>query len=120
MNTNLFDQLMEQKNFELAVWTQGAARKAEEAVDETHTLEEMTKIFVYAAKNQVSLWGPRGEINDYSAREWSTLTGEYYYGRWELYFDMMFNALKNDQTINMEEYHRMAVAWGREWNIRVG
>ena len=80
----------------------------------------MTKIFVYGAKNQVSLWGPRGEINDYSAREWSKLTGEYYYGRWELYFDMLFNALAKNETINMDEYHRMAVAWGREWDSRVG
>lgn len=108
-----------QKNFELAVWTHGAVEKAKEAADETHTVEEMTKIFVYAAKNQVSLWGPRGEINDYSAREWSKLTGEYYYGRWELYFDMLFNALSKNETINMNDYHRMAIAWGREWNDRV-
>ena len=72
------------------MWTHGAVEKAKDAADETHSVEEMQKVFLFAAKNQVNvfvsthrqvtLWGPNGEINDYSAREWSKLTGEYYYG----------------------------------------
>ena len=91
--------------------------KAKDAADETHSVEEMQKVFLFAAKNQVNvfvsthrqvtLWGPNGEINDYSAREWSKLTGEYYYGRWDLYFNMLFDHLDRNETLNMDEYHEI-------------
>ena len=103
----------------MAVWTHGAVEKAKEAADETHTVEEMTKIFVYGAKNQVSLWGPRGEINDYSAREWSKLTGEYYYGRWERYFDLFFDSILNEKPFDSQLFHNISIAWGQEWDARV-
>lgn len=32
-------------------------------------------------------WGPSGEINDYSARAWQGLYGDYYRQRWALFFD---------------------------------
>ena len=61
----------------------GTAEKAKTAADTTHSLEEMTKAFLFSAKNQVTIWGPNGEINDYSAREWNGVVGDYYYGRWQ-------------------------------------
>ena len=111
------------------MWTQGAVEKAKDAADETHSVEEMQKVFLFASKNQVNvfvsthrqvtLWGPNGEINDYSAREWSKLTGEYYYGRWDLYFNMLFDHLDRNETLNMDEYHKKAVEFGLEWDSRV-
>lgn len=111
------------------MWTHGAVEKAKDAADETHSVEEMQKVFLFAAKNQVNafvsthrqvtLWGPNGEINDYSAREWSKLTGEYYYGRWDLYFNMLFDHLDRNETLNMDEYHKKAVEFGLEWDSRV-
>ena len=103
-------------NFELGIWTRGALEKAKMAMDDEHSLEYMEKVFLFASKNQVSLWGPNGEINDYSAREWNGLVGDYHYGRWELYFNMMFDFLDRNETINMDKYHEKAVEFGREWN----
>ena len=108
-----------QKNFELAVWTHGAVEKAKEAADETHTVEEMTKIFVYDAKNIVSIWGPHGEIDDYSSREWSKLIGEYYYGRWERYFNLFFDSILNEKPFDSQLFHNISIAWGQEWDARV-
>lgn len=78
----------------------------------------MEKVFLFASKNQVSLWGPNGEINDYSAREWNGLMGEYHYGRWNLYFNMMFDMLDRNETINMDKYHDKAVEFGRMWDAK--
>jgi hypothetical protein len=36
------------------------------------------------ARNQITLWGPFGEINDYAKKEWGGLVRDYYRGRWEL------------------------------------
>jgi alpha-N-acetylglucosaminidase len=91
-------------------------KKAENAVDDTHTLEEMQKVFLFAAKNQITLWGPNAEINDYSAREWSGLVGDYYYGRWNLYFDMLFDALNHNITLDQELYHNRSIEYGLRWD----
>ena len=104
----------------MAVWTHGAVEKAKEAADETHTVEEMTKIFVYGAKNIVSIWGPHGEIDDYSSREWSKLIGEYYYGRWERYFNLFFDSIVNEKPFDSLLFHNISIAWGQEWDARVG
>ena len=39
------------------------------------------------ARNLITRWGPNGEINDYSAREWNGLLTNYYKKRWKIYFD---------------------------------
>ena len=104
------------KNFLLGTLLKGTVEKAETAVDETHSFEEMKKAFLFSAKNQVTLWGPRGQINDYSSREWADLIGEYHYGRWELYFDMINACLKKGEYINLDGYHDKAVDFGVYWD----
>jgi len=37
----------------------------------------------FNALNQITLWGPTGEINDYAQKQWQGLMGDYYGGRWE-------------------------------------
>ena len=93
----------------MGVLLKGTVEKAKTAVDETHS-------FLFSAKNQVTLWGPNAEINDYSAREWAGLTGDYYYGRWELYFNTLFNCLDNNRTLDHEVYHKLAVEYGLHWD----
>ena len=39
----------------------------------------------YNARNQLTLWGPTGQINDYAKKEWSGLVGTYYRPRWALF-----------------------------------
>lgn len=36
----------------------------------------------YGARNQVTLWGPTGQINDYAKKEWSGLVATYHKPRW--------------------------------------
>lgn len=113
------DELLQtNKNFQLGVWTRGALEKAAFAVDETHSLEAMQRQFLFAAKNQISLWGPHGEINDYSAREWAGVVGDYYEGRWTLYFEMLFDALMKNQTLIHDNYHEKAVEYGLKWDSK--
>ena len=113
------DELLQtNKNFQLGVWTRGALNKAAFAVDETHSLEAMQQQFLFAAKNQISLWGPHGEINDYSAREWAGVVGDYYAGRWTLYFEMLFDTLMKNQTLVHEDYHAKAVEYGLQWDAK--
>lgn len=49
----------------------------------------MEKEFIRMAKTLVTVWGDERcpMLHDYSAREWSGLTGSFYYERWSLFFD---------------------------------
>ena len=98
----------------------GTAEKAKTAADTTHSLKEMTKAFLFSAKNQVTIWGPNGEISDYSAREWNGVVGDYYYGRWKLYFDMLFDALDHEQALDYDVYHNASIAYALKWDASVG
>ena len=96
------------------------AEKAKTAVDAKHSVEEMTRDFLFSAKNQVTIWGPNGEINDFSAREWNGVVGDYYYGRWKLYFDMMFDSLDHEQPLGYDVYHNKSIEYALKWDARVG
>lgn len=37
-------------------------------------------------RNQVTLWGPDGQIHDYARKEWGGLMAEFYAPRWEMFF----------------------------------
>lgn len=55
------------------------------------------------AKRIITLWGPNGEITDYSARMWSGLIGGYYIPRWRMYFE------------NVAGAHHDIRAWEKRW-----
>lgn len=51
----------------------------------------MEKAFIRQAKTLLTVWGDeRCEVlHDYSCREWSGLTGSFYYERWKLFLDIL-------------------------------
>ena len=93
--------------------------KAAFAVDDEHPLDHMERVFLFSAKNIITLWGPYAEINDYSAREWAGLTEDYYMGRWKKYFTMLFEALDRNTTLVHEDYHKKVVEWGVAWDFKM-
>jgi alpha-N-acetylglucosaminidase len=58
--------------------------------------EEEKALYTYNASLLVTWWGGDKEpsIFDYSWREWNGLIGDYYYGRWKLFYDMLGQSLK--------------------------
>lgn len=43
----------------------------------------------YNARNQITLWGPTGQINDYASKSWGGLVGNYYLPRWTAFLDYL-------------------------------
>jgi alpha-N-acetylglucosaminidase len=63
--------------------------------------EDEKNYYEYNAAMLVTLWGPLTEkdepfIFDYSWREWSGLIEQYYYKRWELFYQMLDTHLLNN------------------------
>jgi len=48
----------------------------------------------FNGRNQLTLWGPTGQINDYAKKEWGGLVRSYYKKRWELAVEMVVACLK--------------------------
>ncbi|XP_071505649.1 alpha-N-acetylglucosaminidase-like [Diadema antillarum] len=57
------------------------------------TNEEERQLYEYNAKNQLTLWGPNGEVLDYANKQWGGLLRTYYHGRWELYVAYLLECL---------------------------
>lgn len=57
-------------------------------------------LFEMNARNQITLWGPNGEIVDYATKQWSGLVEDFFLPRWKLFFSEMITAMKANSTIN--------------------
>ena len=70
------------KNFSLDAWIRAA--RAQAGGNDT-----VAAFFEYNARNQVTLWGPNGEISDYAAKSWGGLYGTYYLRRWRMWIEYL-------------------------------
>ncbi|GLH16523.1 Alpha-N-acetylglucosaminidase [Gryllus bimaculatus] len=103
-NVDMFLQLLEDineilgtnKQFLLGVWLNNAKRRA------TYSVERI--IYEFNARNQITLWGPLGEIRDYATKQWSGVVSDYYYPRWELFFDFLHLSLITKTPFNQTHF----------------
>ena len=78
--------LSTQKQFLFGAWLGSASSISENLEDKS--------LFEFNACNQVTLWGPDGQILDYAAKQWSGLVSQYYGTRWALFFDTLLVSLE--------------------------
>lgn len=62
------------------------------------------KQFEFNARNQITLWGPNGEINDYATKQWNGIVIDYYLPRWTLFFDQLKRSLKFNIPFNQSKF----------------
>ncbi|XP_065562833.1 alpha-N-acetylglucosaminidase-like isoform X6 [Artemia franciscana] len=85
------------QQFMLGPWIESAKAAA--------PLEEKSQ-FEYNARNQITLWGPRGEIVDYAAKQWGGLVMDYYIPRWTLFVDTLRECLINNSTFDKDKFRQ--------------
>jgi len=49
----------------------------------------LSDFYEYDARNQITLWGPDGEISDYASKSWGGLVGGYYLPRWKIFISYL-------------------------------
>ncbi|KPI98232.1 Alpha-N-acetylglucosaminidase [Papilio xuthus] len=54
--------------------------------------DDNTFLYELNARNQITLWGPNGEISDYACKQWAELFHYYYTPRWSLFLSMALDA----------------------------
>ena len=70
------------ENFQLATWIGRAIAMADGS-------SSNAEFYEYDARNQITLWGPGGQISDYASKDWSGLISTYYKPRWEIFVDYL-------------------------------
>eukprot|EP01084_Bolivina_argentea_P185792 320339_1 len=103
--------LLTNVNFMLGPWIL-LARNGSNDTDTRNWLE-------YNAKNQLTLWGPHGEINNYAAKDWGNLIGDYHVPQWKLFMKQFFNVIDNNEKWNnsmqnqfeIDNYNQIEAPW---------
>ncbi|MEG2045126.1 MAG: alpha-N-acetylglucosaminidase C-terminal domain-containing protein, partial [Clostridia bacterium] len=78
--------------------------------------DELTKReFILNARKLISTWGDRinaekGCLRDYSNRQWSGITKELYYKRWEVFIKNRLLELENKPPLE-EDYFKIENEW---------
>lgn len=70
--------------FNLAPWLASARALAPQNTT-------LAAFYEYTARNQITLWGPTGEINDYASKSWGGLVGDYYLPRWLVFLEYLLS-----------------------------
>ena len=76
--------------------------------------EEEKSILEYNARNQITLWGPNGQISDYANKNWAGLVKTYYANRWTIFVGELYFSVKHGKAFNNADYE------GRLWNFESG
>ncbi|XP_973259.1 alpha-N-acetylglucosaminidase isoform X2 [Tribolium castaneum] len=67
--------------FLLGPWLEAAKKAANDSAEEAQ--------FEYNARNQITLWGPRGEIMDYANKQWAGVVSHFFAPRWYLFINYL-------------------------------
>ena len=90
------------KHFLLGVWLEEAKSVASGS---EYQLAE-SALYEFNARNQITLWGPNGEILDYANKQWSGLINDYYYPRWKLFYQRLGESVHSNTTFDQDAYKR--------------
>ena len=121
LSTTLFDILDDldallstNTNFLFGHWIADARQSAA-----ANTPEDVVDLIEFNARNQITLWGPNGNIEDYAAKEWAGLIKSYYRQRWEIYMTWVSNATKEGLTLNTTYFEEPLTLFENGWNYEI-
>ena len=54
-----------------------------------------SRLYEYNARNQITLWGPDANLEDYANKMWGGMVNDYYKPRWKLFVSYLVDALSH-------------------------
>jgi alpha-N-acetylglucosaminidase len=95
-------------SFSLKTWISAARSLASN--------DSLANFYEYNARNQITLWGPAGQINDYASKSWGGLVSSYYVPRWEIFVDYLAETAV--ASYNVTTLNGYLLQWGEAWASR--
>ncbi|KAF8790491.1 Alpha-N-acetylglucosaminidase like protein [Argiope bruennichi] len=62
--------------------------------------------YEYNARNQITLWGPSGELVDYANKQWAGLISNYYKKRWQFFFETLEDTIINRHPFKQADFNK--------------
>jgi alpha-N-acetylglucosaminidase len=62
--------------------------------------------YEFNARNQITLWGPNGEIVDYATKQWNGIVMDYYQPRWSLFLQQLKLSLEQKVPFNQSKFQQ--------------
>ena len=73
----------------------------------------------FNARNQITMWGPDENIEDYASKEWSGLVRDYYGGRWSLFTSSVWKAVSSGLAFDTSGYEEARFKFEQAWSYTV-
>lgn len=109
--TDLDKLLYTNENYLLSTWIRDAKAWGKGNTSYEDYLE-------YNARNQITLWGPTGEINDYASKQWAGLVGEYYAKRWKAFVEILLGQKASGEVYNSSKTSEKMLGIGEMWGLK--
>ena len=81
--------------------------------------EDVLNLIEFNARNQITMWGPHENIEDYAAKEWAGLFGTYYLARWKLFVDSISDSIQKKKLFNMTEFLADRFVLEQSWDYEM-
>jgi len=72
-------------------------------------------LYEFNARNQLTLWGPDGNINDYARKSWAGLYGDYYLTRYQMFVQDVIAAVAAGKDFDQGAYNTKCLAYEKQW-----
>ncbi len=82
--------------------------------------EEEKKLYEWNARTQITVWGSRISaetgLNDYAYKEWSGILKDYYYARWNAFFNYLEAKMDGENPTEID-FYTISEKWTNERNL---
>ena len=79
---------------------------------------ELLELYEFNARNQMTMWGPEGEISDYASKQFAGLMSSYYRPRWALFVKHARAAMSRGEKFDDDGFHAASLKWEKQWQQR--
>lgn len=78
--------------------------------------EEEKFLMEFNARNQITLWGPDGQIEDYANKNWGGLVKNYYGYRWAVFASELSKCVMGGKPFNNTSFRVTLLDAEKQWN----
>ena len=108
--TTLDTVLSTNENFRLSTWIT-AARDTANKTDPNYAA--IADFLEFEARNQLTLWGPTGQVTDYASKSWSGLVSTYYLPRWQMFVNYLLSTPPS--SYSQTAFNAQLLKWELGW-----
>ena len=97
-------------NFLLGTWLEDASQSAPD-----NASQDVLDVIQFNAKNQITMWGPKENVEDYAGKEWAGCFGTYYIQRWMIFIDAVSASIRENKPFNTTDYNNRRFLFEQSW-----